>query len=165
MKNFLRLLLVIIICCSAIVSTIFLLQKKETAATTSLNLSGAISVIVTDSQTNERIENATVCVLELHAYYQTNKNGCTELIYLNSHPEKTLNATAKEKCSYYTLLIYKNGYADHLAFDVKIRQNQNKVGYHIKLSPIINEDDPTLTSSYEEQSDIWMQTLANEYKR
>lgn len=165
MRNFFRLLIIVIICCLVVISTIFLLQKNKTATTTSLNLNGAISVIVTNAQTNERIENATVCILELHAYYQTNKNGCTELIYLNARPEKTLNATTKEKCSYYTLLIYKNGYADHLAFDVKIKQNQNKVGYHIKLSPIINEDDPTLTASYEEQSSIWMQTLVNEYKK
>lgn len=152
---------------SSIFILVFTINNKTSTLQTISKITpmGAISILVTNAQTKQKIENATICILETHSYYQTDKNGTTELISLPAEQEQSLPITIKQKCKYYTIMVYKNGFNEHIVFDVKIEQNQNKVGYSIPLVPIINEEDRMPTISYEPQNSATINRLIREYKK
>lgn len=121
-------------------------------------------VTVVEAQTGEPIQNATVCVVESRSYYVTNKYGMTKRFEVPILMNTNFDNSAKRYWGEITLLVYKNGYNNHIVFYVRVIENQTRVGKIVELSPIINSESKTEVSM-EEPEDDGIDVLITHYKK
>ena len=105
------------------------------------------------------INNATVCVIDDRTYTKTNSNGLTDPITINV-PEYDDNNRQT-----ITLLAYKNGYASHIRYNVSVYKNQTKTGIILETYEILNQSDPSVITSYEQNPKYLEDKIIKQYKR
>lgn len=147
------------------ISFLFLLKPAKFTSTSDLEKTGKIVVTVLESNSNKPIDNATVCVIEDHKYYSTNKCGLTNLIHVPLITNTNFDLSLKRDWGEVTLLIYKPGYADCINFYTSIPSNATRVGVVIYLSPIYNDSDNVPTINSESPNNAYAKELIKLYKK
>ena len=105
------------------------------------------------------IKNATVCVIDDRTYTKTNANGLTDPIAINVSKYDDNNRQT------ITLLAYKNGYASHIRYNVSVYKNQTKTGIILETYEILNQSDPSIITSYEQNPKYLEDKIIQQYKR
>ncbi len=119
-----------------------------------------VIIQVKNKQTNNPINNASICILNTRQYYYTNKNGYSESISIPLFDEYKV-----EDYYIYNLLIYKNGYNDYIYYGLKVKPNQKRADIVISLIPIINLQDIETTLFFEPPYPKTIETIIKENKK
>ena len=120
----------------------------------------SLQIQIKDEYTNEKINNATICILNVREYYTSNKNGLTVTIKIPLFSEYKM-----DDYYLYHLLIYKNGYNDFLYLNLKLKENQKRADLIIPLIPIINESDIKTTIFFEPPYNQTINQIIKENKK
>lgn len=129
------------------------------------NQSGRIQIEVIDDLTGNAIDGATVCIIETRHYETTNKHGKTDFIEVPIIRNQNFDLSLQRPYGEFTILVYKDGYADNLSFYNFIKPETTRVGIKIRLSTIINPDDTKPTITINSPDSTWSEALIKLYKK
>lgn len=145
-----------LICVALFFVFIFIfINKSEISQVSKKTNFGKVIISVVNKNTSSPIKNATICITDTHEYFYTSSLGMTDPIKL----ECTNNN------SYYTLIIYKNGFIPHIYHRLSIEPNTTKTGVIINLEERYEEAPYSYTESYEFPSKSWSETLIKNNKK
>ncbi len=136
---------------------------KQTNAQT--NQSGKIQIEVIDDMSGKPVDGATICIIETRHYETTNKHGKTEFIDVPIIRNQNFDLSLERPYGEFTILVYKDGYADNLSFYNFIKPETTRIGIKIRLRNIINPDDAEPTITVNSPDITWSKALIKLYKK
>lgn len=141
----------------SIISCINVCRAKEILAPKTE--STEICVQVLDKNTNQPIVNARVSVVENKAHSTTDKNGNSGNIVVPVTANESYTNALPQDYGTITIIVHANGYSPHIMLNVKVKNNQKRIGIVIRLNQIINEGDSEPTISVEQPDEKWAKRL------
>ena len=133
----------------SIILSLFVLPQNLTVNLTKT----AIFLKVENYYTSTPLQNATVCLIDNQKYYKTDENGCLEIAFEEGK--------APKNCS---ILVYKEGFTDHVVFNIKVLNGLVRFAPTIKLKEL-SDNSPPYTISYDTPSDKEIEQLIAKYKK
>lgn len=113
----------------------------------------AIILKVENYYTSTPLQNATVCLIDDQKYYKTDENGRLEIVFDNGK--------IPQNCS---VLVYKEGFTDHVVFNLKVLNGLVRFAPTIKLKEL-SDNSPPYTISCDIPSDKEIEQLIAKYKK
>ena len=129
------------------------------------NQSGRIQIEVLDDLSGKPIDMASVCIIETRHYEKTDKYGKTGFIEVPILKNNNFDISLERPYGEFTILVYKDGYADNISFYNLIKPNTTKIGIKIRLRTIINAEDEFTTISVNPPDQHWSDALIKLYKK
>ena len=127
--------------------------------------SGRIQIEVLDDLSGKAVDGASVCIIETRHYEKTDKYGKTSYIEVPIIKNSNFDLSLERPYGEFTILVYKDGYADNISFYNLIRPNTTKVGIKIRLRTIINQEDTATTITVNPPDTYWSDALIKLYKK
>lgn len=144
---------------------LFSIRPIESQQIVAQNEYGRLAITVLELNTNKPVDNASICIVESREYYSTNKNGLTDTIQVPILKNNNLNNSLQTNWGEITLLVYKPGFADHVAFYQSVPIKQTRLGVVVYLTPIYSADDTLPTITTNAPNNIWIKELIKTYKK
>lgn len=126
---------------------------------------GYAQIKVLEAGSLKPIDNATVCIIETKSYCYTDKYGNAPKQAIPIVPNNNYDISLARNWGEFTILVYKPGYCSYISFYNEIYAGSTRVGIVCMLSPIINDNDPRITTNVVTPNEAWVETLIALFKK